>query len=98
MDLSITPQIGYVIVKWTEEEKYEGEVRRESGIILKEDTANRLKKEATHKEWEILAVHPESSLRVGSRGITAKSTKAIPIEVEAGKFGIMAETEIVACY
>ena len=96
--MEITPQVGYVVVKWTEEEKIEGEVKRESGIILQEHTANRLKKEDTHKEWEILAVHPDSALTVGKRGITAKHTLAIPLDLDEGKVGIMAETEIVACY
>jgi co-chaperonin GroES (HSP10) len=90
--MDITPQVGYVVVKWTEEEKVEGEVKRESGIILSEDTANRLQKESTHKEWE------DSSLRAGTKGITSKFTQAIPIELNDGKIGIMAETEIVACY
>lgn len=98
-DLNITPQLGYVIVKWTEEEKIEGEVKRESGIILQEGTANRLMKEITHREWEIIAVSKDSELRVGAKGITAKNTQAIPIEIDSEtKVGIMAESEIVACY
>lgn len=96
--MDITPQLGFVVVKWVEEEKHEGEVKRDSGIILGEATANRLRKEATHKEWEIIGVNKDSVLTSGSTAITSKHTQPIPIEIGATKVGIMAESEVVACY
>lgn len=96
--MEIKPQLGFVVVEWIEEEKIEGEQKRDSGIILQEGTANRLKEEVTHKEWKIVAVCKESFLEAGTRAITARHTQAIPVELADSKVGILQESDIVACY
>ena len=96
--MNIKAQPGFVVVEWVEEEKIEGESKSAGGIILTEDTANRLKKEKTHQEWVIISVSKDSELEVGTKAITSKRTIPIPIELDDMKVGVMAEAEIVASY
>jgi len=95
---TLTPTPGYVIVRWVEEETIEGETKTDTGIILDEAVANRLKKEKTHLEWDILAVSVDTKLTVGSVAITSKHTGPIKVEVGDEKFGIMAEVDIAATF
>ena len=99
MSIKLTPQPGFIVVKWEEAEKeLEGLVKQDSGIILKADTAERLKKDKTHMEFHILGVSKESELKVGSTIITSKKAQAIKIEIEDEVFGLMGEDEAIAQY
>jgi len=99
MSITLTPQPGFIIVKWEEAEKeLEGLVEQDSGIILQAATAERLKKEKTHLEFHVLGVSNESELKVGSVIITSKRAMAIKIVVEGEEFGILGEDEAIAQY
>jgi len=95
----IKPQPGYVIVKWVEEEEA-GEEVRDSGLILSEHVASRLKEEATHLEWDILSVSTDSTIQVDevSKAITSKFEQPIKVVVGSVSYGILPEINVVATY
>ena len=98
-NVNITPQPGYVIVnRQPIKEEASGEIERDSGIVLQASTAERLKKQATHQEWEVLAVSSVSEFKTGDTLVTSKKTQALPIDIGDNEFGIMAEDEVVAFF
>ena len=99
MSITLTPQPGFIVVKWEEAEKeLEGLVAQDSGIILQAATAERLKKEKTHLEFQVLGVSKESELKVGATILTSKRAAAIKVEIGDEVFGLMGEDEAIAQY
>jgi len=88
-------QRGYVIVE-PQPKVEEGEQRTESGLILSEDVAERLKDEATHLEHKVVSGPEESGIQPGDRAITSFRALQIPITVDGRDVVVINEIDIVA--
>ena len=98
-EINITPQPGFVLVSpQPKEQESDGDIKRESGIILKGHTADRLKKQTTHLDWTVLATSSVSEFAVGDTLVTSKQPISVPLTVEESEFVVLTEAEVIAYY
>lgn len=97
--MKIDAQPGFVVIEFTpEEEKEDGNVALESGLIVPAHVAESKKEVETHKEWKVLGVSEMSQLKVGVTVITSPAPVIIEVKVQGETIGIMPEHEVMASY